>query len=207
MRKMRKVFISYRHNAYKGIKDELIAINNKFNLFIDRSMNLGDVSGNLPAETETIMKIIREKKLQDSTITLFIYGKKVNERKFIDWELAGSMTKYKESKQNAIIVINTRKFTHSALNTNPADVAVGACTFNRISKTDTKNEKFWRTSLPNAPERLIKNMARKNVNINVIRLKDILAKPYLLRNLIEKVYKDRLKNEYDTSIPLKRENG
>ena len=202
---MRKVFISYRHNAHKDIKDKLISLNDQFDLFIDKSVKLGDISNDL--SDETIRQIIRDKKLKDSTITLFIHGSGTSKRKFIDWEIAGSMTNYNDSKQNAIIVINTEDYALSAHNTENTDVAIDVSNFVPVSKDDSKSNVYWRSVLPNAPERLIKNMTIESVCVNVIRWKDILKNPHLLKNLIDKVYEYRLKNDYDTSIPLKRSNG
>ena len=204
---MRKVFISYRHRTHKHIKDKLIQLNDKYELFIDKSVDSGDIPDYLP--DERIRQIIRDKKLKDSTVTLFIHGNGTGKRKFIDWEIAGSMIDYKDSKRNAIIVINTDDWWLSALNTDPKDIVNNILiNMQQVSESDSMSEDYWRQKLPNAPKRLIINMARKNVNINVIRWTDIQQNPYILKNLIEKVYEDRKDNDYDaTSLPLQKRNG
>ena len=202
---MRKTFISYRHNKHKNIIDELRVMNEKYSLFIDKSVDSGDIPDNF--DDEKIRRIIRDEKLKDTTITLFIHGLGTDKRKFIDWELAGSMYDYNDSYRNAIIVIDTLDCSMSASDTKSIDVAIDTSNFVKISNEQSKSVEFWKDKLPYAPTRLLKNMARDKVNINVINMNTIRSNPIKLRNLIEKVYIGRKSNDYDTSIPLRRYNG
>lgn len=202
---MRKVFISYRHNTHKKYKDEIVQINKYHNLFIDMSINSGDIPDHL--EDETIRKIIRDKKLKDSTVTLFLHGEGTNNRKFIDWELAGSMIDYNNANRSAIIIIDLEdKYWLSARNTEINDVTDNI-NFISITPEQKESRKFWKDKLPYAPERIIDNLIKYNVCINVMGWSTFMNNPYKLKLLIEKVARDREKNEYDTSRLLKKRNG
>ena len=203
---MRKVFISYRHNAHHQHKEIILQLNRMHNLFIDKSIDSGDIPDHY--SDERIRQIIRDEKLKDSTITLFLHGKDTNKRKFIDWELAGSMINYNDSYKNAIIIIDLdNKYALSANNTEEEDVSNTTNTFIKVEPYQKENIEYWRSKLPYAPERILINLTRDSVNINVMHFNTFYNNPKKLANLIEKVYSDRIENDYDTSIKLKRRNS
>lgn len=202
---LRKTFISYRHHAHLKEKNIITNLNDKYELFIDKSVDSGDISDQY--KDETIRQIIRDDKLKDSTVTLFIHGVGTDKRKFIDWELAGSMIDYQNSYQNAIIVIDTLGYAFSAANTTPSDVSDNISTFVTVNSEQRKSRDFWKSKLPYLPERLLINMTRPDVKINVIKLETIVSNPFKLRDLINKVAEDRKNNNYDTSLALRKNNG
>ena len=207
----RKVFISYRHNAHKQYKDELIRLNNKYDLFIDMSVDSGEISDNL--SDETIRQKIRDEKLKDSTVTILLYGRDINKRKFIDWEIAGSMIDYtnsannQNSYRNAIIILDLEDSNaYSAHNTNYNDISDSinwvTCTSEQIASRD-----FWKSKWPYLPERIIDNMIEKQVCINIMPWNAFIKNPMKLKKLINIVAEDRKNNKYNTSRPLMRRNA
>ncbi len=64
-----KVFISYHHANDQGYKESLLKWNenNNFDIFIDASVDTGDINENL--SDESIRQKIRDEYLRDSTVT------------------------------------------------------------------------------------------------------------------------------------------
>ena len=84
-----KVFISYHHNNDQWYKNELLRLNEIHNIFIDGSVDTGDIDDRL--DNETIRQIIRDNYLKDTTVTILLVGTETMNRKHIDWELKSSM--------------------------------------------------------------------------------------------------------------------
>lgn len=85
---MHKTFISYHHKNDQDLKNNLIeTFGGEF--FIDKSVNDGDI--NTGNTEETIMRIIREDYLSDSTVTLVIIGEETSQRPFVNSELQASL--------------------------------------------------------------------------------------------------------------------
>ena len=202
---MKKTFISYRHNTQSKYKEELLVINDKYNLFIDKSVNSGDISDS--NKDETIRMIIRDQKLKDTTVTLLMYGEDINRRKFIDWEIAGSFIDYNDSYRNGLIIINMINNSSLApVGYHINEVSLSK-TGNYINEADSLSEEYWKNLYPHMPNRVIKNLAKPDVFIPIISWETIINDPYKFKNLIEKVANKRKNNNYDTSLPLRRSNS
>lgn len=98
-----KVFISYHHDNDQWAKEKLLELNSKYDIFIDRSVDTGDISDDL--SDEKIRKKIRDEYLRDTTVTILLVGTETKNRKHIDWELYSSMYDGKENKKSGILVI------------------------------------------------------------------------------------------------------
>ena len=85
-------------------KEELLKINKENDLFIDMSVDTGDISEDL--SDEEIRQRIRDDYLRDSTVTILILGTETKYRKHIDWEIYSSMYDGKVNKKSGILVIN-----------------------------------------------------------------------------------------------------
>lgn len=86
---MHKVFISYHHENDQWAKNELLQWNDEEEIFIDRSVDTGDISDELT--DEEIRVKIRDEYLRDSTVTILLVGQETRFRKHIDWEFYSSM--------------------------------------------------------------------------------------------------------------------
>ena len=64
---MHKVFISYHHENDQRYKDALVEFGHKNSIFIDESVDTGDISDDL--NDESIREKIRDEYLRDSTVT------------------------------------------------------------------------------------------------------------------------------------------
>ena len=67
-----KVFVSYHHANNQEYKEKLLELNELYDLFIDASVDTGDIDDNL--DDETIRQKIRDEYLKDSTITVVLVG-------------------------------------------------------------------------------------------------------------------------------------
>jgi len=101
---MHKVFISYHHENDQAYKDSLVRFGERHSIFLDRSVDTGDISETLSAES--IRRIIRDEYLRDSTVTIVLVGAETKRRKHIDWEIHSSMYDGEKNKRSGIIVIN-----------------------------------------------------------------------------------------------------
>ena len=86
---MHKVFITYHHENDQYYKEALLQINEKNRIFIDNSVDTGDISDDL--DDQTIRSVIRDDYLRDSTVSILLVGTETKGRKHVDWELYSSM--------------------------------------------------------------------------------------------------------------------
>lgn len=86
---MHKVFISFHHGNDQKYKDYLSRIADPFKVFIDKSVEIGDIDED--DSDETIRQIIRDDYLDDSTVTIVLVGTETRNRKHVDWEIFSSM--------------------------------------------------------------------------------------------------------------------
>ena len=99
---MHKVFISYHHYRDQDYKDELVTFAEQHSIFIDASVDTGDVSDDL--SDEKIREIIRDEYLRDSTVTIVLVGTGTKRRKHVDWEIYSSMYDGTVNKKSGILV-------------------------------------------------------------------------------------------------------
>ena len=85
---MHKVFISYYHGDQE-YKDDLVKLSDQRGIFVDRSVDTGDISDDL--SDERIRELIRDSYLRDSTVTIVLVGTETQRRKHVDWEIYSSM--------------------------------------------------------------------------------------------------------------------
>jgi hypothetical protein len=100
---MHKVFISYHHENDQWAKDALIKANNQYGLFIDCSVDTGDVDDSLSAQS--IRRIIRDEYLRDSSVTILLVGTETCKRKHIDWKIYSSMYDGAMNRKSGLVVV------------------------------------------------------------------------------------------------------
>ena len=84
-----KVFISYHHSNDLKYKEALIKFNEQHDIFIDRSVDTGDIDNNL--DDNAVRQKIRDEYLRDSSVTIVLVGTETRRRKHVDWEIYSSM--------------------------------------------------------------------------------------------------------------------
>ena len=208
---MHKVFISYHHANDQEYKEELLKLNNRYKLlygnpiFIDKSVDTGDISEDLP--DETIREKIRDEYLRDTSVTILLVGTETKNRKHIDWELYSSMYNGKVNKQSGILAINL------PTTEGYSDIIVGhehqgeKQIYPEITSWRLINNKTdCRKICPYMPERIIDNLIYPDINISVTNWSKIKNNPEILKSLIDITFKDRLNCKYDLKKLMRSQN-
>ena len=203
-----KVFISY-HNNDQSYKNNIIDMNDAYNIFIDRSVDTGAIDDSLP--DERIREIIRDEYLRDSTVTIVIVGRKTRERKHVDWEIYSSMYDGAINKKSGILVIETPEVSRN-LSTAPIDETYKKEIFpdvaSWISPPENKvdRERFYADRYPYVPTRIMDNLVC-GAPIIIVPWHRVYGHPNNLKLLIEAAHKNRDKAKYDLSRKMRRRNG
>ncbi len=203
---MHKVFISYHHQKDQYYKGELLEINNYYKqmygnpIFIDRSVDTGDISENL--SDENIRQKIRDEYLRDSTVTILLLGTETKYRKHIDWEIYSSMYDGTVNKKSGVLIINLPTISDSVRAGHREQKNV----YPEITDwTSFKTRKEYEDNHPNMPERIIDNLVHPGAKISVTNW-DKITDPKVLKFLIDATFEDRVNCEYDLSRPMRRQN-
>ena len=113
---MHKVFISHHHDNDQAYKEALVKFGEDNQIFIDRSVDTGDISDGL--SDEYIRELIRDEYLRDSTVTIVLVGTETRRRKHVDWEIYSSMYDGRINKKSGVVAIDLPT-TNSELVTAP----------------------------------------------------------------------------------------
>jgi len=99
----RKIFISYYH----GDQDEVNQFVSDFSsVFIPKTVGVKDGDFDFDSnDPQYIMRKIREKKLEDSTVTIVLVGNCTLSRRYVDWEVKASLQQG-QTLPNGLIAIN-----------------------------------------------------------------------------------------------------
>lgn len=197
-----RVFISYHHVNDQEYKEELVTWAEKNDIFIDWSVDIGDIPDNLT--DQQIREIIRDEYLRDSSVTILLVGTETKYRKHIDWELYSSMYDGKVSKKSGIIVINLPTINCSyytaAHSGERENVFPENTNWISISDRDEYEKRY-----PYMPERIIDNLLNNSAKISVIGWDKLNINK--LKFMVEKAFEDRSSCSYDLSRPMKRINS
>jgi hypothetical protein len=151
---MRKVFISYHHRNDQACKEQLLEFNRTHRLFIDASVDTGDIDDYL--SNEAIRQKIRDEYLANSTVTMLLVGTETKYRKHVDWELYSSMFDGRVNKKSGILVINlpsTGCEFFTAAHPNEKEVIHPDCQSWTTITTRAEYERRY----PHMPDRIIDN--------------------------------------------------
>lgn len=199
---MHRVFVSYYHFDDQVYKDALVKWARENNVFIDGSVDTGDIPDYW--DDQKIREEIRDKYLKDTSVTVVLVGPNTRHRKHVDWEIYSSMFDGKVNKKSGIVVVMLPE-TH--------------CNDCHIPYTNEKEQiypeiKSWvsvnsreeyERRYPDMPERIIDNLMKDGVSISVVGWEKIT--PDNMRMLLDNAYENRAKQQYDLSRQMRRRNG
>lgn len=197
------VFISYHHANDQYYKEELLRMNEEDGIFIDKSVDTGDIDENLP--DESIRTKIRDEYLNDSTVTIVLVGTETWCRKHVDWEIYSSMYDGTVNKKSGILIINLPS-------TNSDNVTAGHGDQEKklihpdITSWTSLNRSEYDERYPYMPERIIDNLLTHKAKISVVPWSLIENDSEKLRTLIEFVSAGRQSAAYDLSRTMRRQN-
>ncbi len=198
---MHRVFISYYHKNDQWYKNRLVELGWQHSIFIDASVDTGDISDDL--SDEKIREIIRDEYLRDSTVTIVLVGTETKRRKHVDWEIYSSMYDGVVNKKSGILAINLPRTSESF--TAPHDGEKGSVYPDVTSWTSVDTRAEYESQYPYMPDRLIDNLLKPEAKVSVAPWSRIDAAK--LKFLVDAAFEDRGRCEYDLSQPMRRANS
>ena len=161
---MHKVFISYHHDNDQPYKDRLVEFAEKNQIFIDASVDTGDIPDSI--SSESVRKKIRDEYLRDSTVTIVLVGTETRRRKHIDWEIHSSMYDGSVNKRSGIVVIMLPSvaddYTHAPRGWEEKNLYPDA------EWTPIPSKAEFERQHPHMPDRLVDNIIKDDVKISVV---------------------------------------
>ena len=112
MHKRHKVFISYHHNGNEygwgkkdsGYREEFEKkCGSDFDIMISKAVQDGDIPQD--SSPDNTHRIIRDKYLRDSTVTVVLIGNDTWRRKHVDWEISSSLRQTQYNPRSGLIGI------------------------------------------------------------------------------------------------------
>lgn len=201
---MHKVFISYHHANDQYFKDELLRLNVVHSIFIDQSVDTGDIDDDL--SDEAIRTKIRDEYLRDTTVTVLLVGTGTSGRKHIDWELYSSMFDGTVNKKSGIVVVNLpsvdNQMYYAAHENEKAAVYPDISNWKGLDTRLAYVENYG-----SVPDRIIDNLLYADAKISVASWDRVVANPASLSLLIENAYGSRAACNYDLSRGMRRRNA
>ncbi len=201
---MHKVFISYHHKNDQFYKDRLIELNKLNPIFIDGSVDTGDISDDL--DDYSIREKIRDEYLRDSTVTIVLVGTETKRRKHVDWEIYSSMHDGKVNKKSGILIINLPS-VHCTYYTATHEGEKEKLYPGISSWITISNRSEFEARYPYMPDRIIDNLLKKEAKISVVNWSLIENDFNALKFLIDATFDDKENCEYDLSRPMRRANS
>lgn len=209
---MHHVFVSYHHDKDQGYKDTLVAWAEENKVFIDDSVEMGEIPEDWDAQR--IRTYIRDYHLKSSTVTILLVGTETQNRKHVDWELYSSMYDGAVNKKSGIIVIMLPS-TGCHLHTLPRKLDKEAVLPQEKNWISINTFKDYKERYPFMPDRIVDNLLKSRVNIAVINWSDLTDWMGLLcddgaeklRKLIDNAYNDRASNDYDLTRAMRMRNS
>lgn len=200
---MHKVFTSYHHRNDQEYKKKLVAMADKHDVFVDKSVDTRDIDSSLP--DERIREIIRDDYLRDSTVTIVLVGQHTKRRKHIDWEIYSSMFDGKVNKKSGILIVNLPgTSTYIIAPRKSEQEFVYPDIKNWIS---VKDRAEYERRYPSMPARIIDNLLEPEAKVSVVPWERIASSPDKLRYLVDAAFEDRATCKYNLSRPMRRANS
>ena len=199
---MHKVFISYHHSRDQEYKDALAGFGAENGIFVDRSVDTGDIPDDWP--DEQIRRTIRDRYLRDSTVTVVLVGSETKRRKHVDWEIYSSMYDGSVNKRSGIVVINlpgTSDTFHAPYGAQEKKLLYPDVT----SWTSIDQRSEYERRYPYMPDRIIDNLLKNDVTISVAPWERINESR--LEFLIEAAFSNRANCIYDLRRRMRRVNS
>ena len=201
---MHKVFISYHHENDQSYKESLLDVNKSNNIFIDISVDTGDIDENL--DDQAIRQIIRDDYLKDSVVTIVLIGIETKNRKHIDWEIYSSMINGKVNKRSGILIVNLPSTGCNYYTAAHGDEEKRTVYPDYTSWMNITSRAEYEMRYPYMPARIIDNLLKESAKISITNWDKITNNIENLRFLIDATFRDRERCEYDLSHPMRRMN-
>ena len=199
---MHRVFISFYHRDDQRYKDALVKWAEDNDVFIDGSVETGDIPDYL--DDQQIRETIRDEYLKDTSVTIVLVGPNTRHRKHVDWEIYSSMYDGKKNTRSGIIVVMLPEAYCDSCHIPYANEK--SQIYPEITNwVSVDSRKEYERRYPDMPERIIDNLMKDGVKISVITWSKLT--PDNLKMMINNAYNNRLAQQYDLSRIMRRRNG
>lgn len=205
-----KVFISYHHDNDQLYKDYLSTFGKLNDIFIDISVDTGDIDENL--DDQSIRKKIRDEYIKDASVLILLVGTETKNRKHIDWEIYSSMYDGTINKKLGIIVIQLPSIFPQYYGAPHGNDEKTSLYPNTSSWIHISSREEYEQRYPYLPARIIDNLMVTDVKISVTRWVDITddgttLNKDALSKIIDWAFQDKSNCEYNLSRPMRRNNS
>lgn len=199
-----RVFVSYNHANDQEYKAALIRLNERLGIFINYSVDTGEIDPTLP--DQTIRQKIRDEYLRDSSVTVLLVGTETAGRKHVDWELYSSMVDGQINKKSGIVVVqlpstNPQRFTAAHGDVEKRQLYPEVDSWCSIDSRSDYERRY-----PYLPDRIIDQLLAKNAKVSVTQWSRLGEGLENLALLIDCAYRARASCEYDLSRPMKKKD-
>lgn len=111
----RKCFISYHHADQEEVDNFVRTFDHERNIFISRGLGK-EMSQDIidSADTDYVMRRIRELYLSDSTVTIVMLGRCTWARRYVDWEIQSSLRNGQTVTANGLLGIKLPSYPKSS---------------------------------------------------------------------------------------------
>lgn len=197
-----KVFISYYHRNDQIYKEGLVTFGKENKIFIDRSVDTGDISDAL--SDEAIREKIRDEYLRDSTVTIVLVGTETKARKHVDWEIHSSMFDGRVNKKSGILVVNLPSIDNGNV------WSAHGAEEKSVIFPDFESWECWSTTaqfeekFPYMPSRIVENLV-SGAKISVVGWDRLTVRG--LTYLLDATFSQRSTCRYYLGTPLRRRNS
>jgi len=199
-----KAFISYHHGNDQQYKEALLALNAQYGIFVDQSVDTGDISDEL--DDEAIRTKIRDEYLRDTTVTIVLVGTETKKRKHVDWEICSSMVDGSVNNKSGVLVINLPSVSgniHAAHGDDEKRLLYPEIK----SWTSFSERSVCERRHPYAPRRIVDNLLAPKAKVSVVPWDTIAKNPEGLAFVIDATFSDRQSCVYDLSTPMRTANS
>lgn len=201
---MHNVFISYHHANDQIFKDELLKINKQHKIFLDGSVDTGDIDEDL--SDERIREIIRDEYLATTTVTIVLIGLETKRRKHVDWEIYSSMFDGVKNKKSGILVVNLP--TINCTNFTAVHEKEKEVMYPHVTEwTSITDRTEYERRYPYMTDRLIDNLLKKEAKISVVNWNTFISDVNKMKFIIDATFNEKDTCVYDLGRPMRRANS
>lgn len=201
---MHNVFISYHHANDQIFKDELLKINKQRKIFLDGSVDTGDIDEDL--SDERIREIIRDEYLATTTVTIVLIGLETKRRKHVDWEIYSSMFDGVKNKKSGILVVNLP--TINCTNFTAVHEKEKEVMYPHVTEwTSITDRTEYERRYPYMTDRLIDNLLKKEAKISVVNWNTFISDVNKMKFIIDATFNEKDTCVYDLGRPMRRANS
>lgn len=200
-----RIFVSYHHSNDQQYKAALVNLNERLGVFVDHSVDTGNIDPNLPPQT--IRGKIRDEYLRESSITVLFVGTGTAGRKHVDWEVYSSMINGRVNRKSGIVVVQlpSTKPQHFTAAYGENEKKQLYPETQSWCSVETRSE--YERRYPYLPDRIIDQLLARNAKVSVTEWERLGRNLENLALLIDCAYHGRGTCEYDLSRPMKMQDS